>query len=434
MDNFEARAEQAGGVVRPYKDQLRWGSHDYLLANRWVDVSNSSYGVTMAPVEAITVSFGDIRYNRMSIDYQPANSHLYSYAYSNRMAGLLTLSADDCNATLRYSFVSHNGDWNSGEATSLGWSIAAPLEARMLPAGQTGSLPKDRASFVSVSAPNVQMVTLKQSEQPGRGWVVRLVETEGRATSVRVHLPHLPVSGAARCDLVENDQEPLEVRDRSVRLSIGAYAFVTVRLFEAGPAPGRVEGLRAQAVSDNKVRLRWKPVSGAFYNIYRSEDPDAPPTAYSLAGRAGGPEFTDDWLKIDTEYHYYVAAVTPANNQGPVSPRVTVRTARANSSPPGPVEEVGVVRRAKDRLTVYWRKSADPDVARFLVYRGERPDFPIDSARPVRTIRPSGFFLETFMDTGLTPGKTYYYRVLPEDWAGHRQPRSAVAHATTPAH
>jgi hypothetical protein len=433
VDNFQARAEAPGGVVRPYHDQLRWGSHDYLMANRWVDVSNREYGVTMAPVEAFTINFGAIRYNQFSIDYQPASSHLYSYAYSNRMASLLALQPEDYNATLRYSFTSHAGDWNTGAATRLGWSVASPLEARRLPAGQNGPLPGDQASFVSVSLPNVQMVTLKQSEQPGRGWILRLVETEGKGGTVRVQLPRFPITGAMRCDLVENDQQPLEVRDRSVTLNMGPFAFATVRLYEAGPGPGAVEGVAAEMVSDQSIRLRWKPVPGAVYNLYRSEDPGAPPTAYSLAGRAAAPPFVDTGLKLDTEYHYFVAAVTPANQQGPVSGRVTARTAKANTSPPRPVEELGVVRRAGDRLMVYWRKSPDPDIARFLVYRGERPDFAMEGARPVAVVRPSGYFLETFMDTGLTPGRTYYYRVLPEDWAGHRQTRSALAQATTPA-
>ena len=432
VDNFQARAEAPGGVVRPYHDQLRWGSHDYLMANRWVDVSNREYGVTMAPVEAFTMNFGEIRYNQFSIDYQPANSHLYSYAYSNRMASLLALQPEDYHATLRYSFTSHAGDWNSGAATQLGWSVASPLEARRLPAGQHGALPADQASFVSISARHVQMVTLKQSEQPGRGWILRLVETEGKASTVQVQLPRLPITGAMQCDLVENDQQTLAVRDRSVTLDIGPFAFATVRLFDRGSGPAAVEGVTAEAVSDQSIRLRWKPVPGAVYNIYRSEDPGAPPTAYSLAARAPNPAFTDTGLKLDTAYHYFVAAVNPANQQGPVSGKVSARTAKANTSPPRPVEELGVVRCAADRLMVYWRKSPDPDIARFLVYRGERPGFAVEGARPVAVVRPSGYFLETFMDTGLAPGRTYYYRVLPEDWAGHRQTRSALAQATTP--
>jgi len=432
VENFEDRAEYPGGVVRPYVDQLRWGSHDYLMANRWVDVSNSSFGVTMAPWNASTVSFGEIRYNRFSIDYRPTSSYLYSYAYSNRMAGLLTLNGDDCNARLGYSFTSHAGDWSGGQTTAFGWSVASPLEARLLPRSQRGSLPTERASFLSVSAPNVQLVTLKQSEQPGRGWIVRLVETEGRDTDVVVALPRFPITRATECDLVENDRGPLVVAGRKVNLRIGKYAFATLRVW-SDDALGGVEGVRAEALSDKSVRLRWNG-SAAAYNIYRSEDPDAPPTLYSLVARTTQPAFTDDWLKIATTYYYYVAPVSLSNNQGATTPRVAVTTKTVNSSPPAPVEGLGVVRRAKDRLIVYWLTSPEPDVARYYIYRGQEKDFSITGKSPSATVAPARYFLQTFADSGLEPGRTYYYKVLAEDWAGNRQTDSPVAGVTTPAY
>jgi hypothetical protein len=432
VDDFQARAEYPGGVVRPYKDQLRWGSHDYLVANRWVDVSGPSFGVTLAPWNAPTMHFGEIRYNRFSINYQPASPHLYSYAYSNRMGDLIALNPEEFNATVGYSFSSHAGDWDSGATTRFGWSVASPLEARVLPVGQKGTLPPDRASFLAIDAPNVQLVTLKQSEQPGRGWIVRLVETDGKAAEVKLDLPMYPLAGAMECNLVEEDRRALETTGRSVKLRIGPHAFATVRVFGPGTVPPQVEELRAEALSDKSVRLRWGASEGAVYNVFRSEDPAAPPTAYTLVARVEKPEFSDDWLKLDTAYHYYVAAVNAWNGQGHVSSKATVRTRKDNLAPPRPVEELGVVRRAKDRLIVYWNKSTDPDVARFLVYRGESPNFTLQGAQPVAVLRPSGFFLETFRDAGLTAAKTYYYRVLPEDWAGNRQSESTTVSATTP--
>jgi hypothetical protein len=429
---FEARAEYAGGVVRPYDDQLRWGSHDYLCANRWVNVSNPEFGVTMAPWEAITVNFGDIRYNHFSIDYKPTLSHLYSYAYSNRMAGLLTLAPEDMNAKLGYSFTTHAGSWDKGGAAAFGWSVASPLETRLIGEAQRGGLPPAGTSFVKVSAPNVQLVTLKQSEQPGRGWVLRLVETEGKASEVTVDLPHFTIAGAAECDLVENDRARIEATAHQVRLKIGAYAFATIRLYSPAATPAAVENPRAAALSDKSIRLTWTGAASA-YNVYRSDDPDAPPTAYSLVARTMKPEFIDDWLKIATPYYYHVAAVTPTNEQGPVSPRFDARTLAVNTSPPAPVDELGVVRRAADRLIVYWRTSPEPDVARYCVYRAETPRIDIGTLKPLATLNPARFFLQTYIDRGLQPGRKYYYKVVAEDWAGHRQTKSALASAATPA-
>lgn len=434
VDRFTPRVEYPGGVVRPYDDQLRWGSHDYLNANWWVDVSNTEYGITMAPWNATTVSFGEIRYNQFSIDYKPQKPHLYSYAWSNRMSGLIELGPDEWNTSLGYSFTSHSGNWDQGEVTQFGWSVAAPPEARLLPPGQQGSLPETAKSFLSTNLSNVQLATLKQSEQPGRGWVARLVETEGRGGEVVVDLSHFRAEGAFLCDLVENDREPLTVKDGKVTLSMEPFSFATLRFTGPGTAPGGVAALDAKATSDSGVELDWAPVPGAAaYMIYRSEDPDAPPTAYSLVNRTVEPRYDDTGLKIDTQYYYYVAPLSVANVQGPVSGRTGVRTAVANITPPPPVEELGVVRYSSEELKLYWLKSPAPDVARYHIHRSMASRTPATKENLHATVTPAGRFLETYGDTGLKADTTYYYQVFAEDWAGNRQSASPETSATTPS-
>lgn len=432
VENFEARAEYPGGVVRPYKDQLRWGSHDYLSANRWVDVSNDAFGVTMALNEAPNVNFGEIRYNQFSIDYQPASSHLYSYAYSNRMAGLLTLNADDVNATLHYSFTSHAGDWQTA-ATRFGWSYASPLHARLIALPQKGIWPARQTSFVNIGAPNVQMTTLKNSEQPGRGLVLRLVETAGRATQTTIALPHFPVKQAFACDLVENDQQPLPIDGKTISVKLAPHGFATVRLVADEGEPPAVTALKADAMADSRVQLTWAGAAPSYF-VYRSEDPHAPPTAYSLVARTTQPSFVDEGLKIDTPYFYHVAAASPHNRQGAISAQIQTRTRKENTTPPAPVDELGVVRRAKDRLIVYWRRNPEPDVARYLLFRSEQKDVRVENMQPLAILKPTSYFLQTWNDTGLKAGVTYYYKVLAEDWAGNRQTKSMTAWAATPGY
>ncbi|MDO8941654.1 MAG: fibronectin type III domain-containing protein, partial [Desulfobacterales bacterium] len=240
------------------------------------------------------------------------------------------------------------------------------------------------------------------------------------------------VAGAMRCDLVENDLGPLATAGRTVKLDIGPHAFATLRVFGSAQGPAKVAALQAEPLSDSRLRLRWQGALSTAYNVYRSAVQAAPPTAYTLVARTTVPEFVDVGLQLDSDYFYYVAAVDPSNQQGPFSEQARARTAKQNASPPSPVEDLGVVRASKEKLIVYWHKSPDPDVARFYVYRGEQPDFQIATSKPVAEIRPSGFFLETHPDTGLQPGKTYYYKVIAEDWAGNRQVQSVVAQATTP--
>jgi alpha-mannosidase len=429
VEGGQPRVEYAGGVVRPFDDQLRWGSHDYLNANRWVDVSNASYGVTMAPSEASAVSFGEIRYNRFSIDYKPSKPYLFSFAWSNRMAGLLTLEPADCNATLRYSFTSHSGDWQ-GSAPQFGWRMASPLEASVIEKLQTGPLPREQASFIRISAPNVQLVTLKNSEQPGRGWILRLVETEGKDTRFTVDLSHIDVASAEECDLVEDTRRALTIESNKLQMQIGKYAYATIRLTGREKIPSAPGGIQARSASDSEIALTWPASGAAAYNIYRSEDPKDTPTAYTLVGRTAQNHFVDGGLKLDTVYYYFVAGVTRDNQQGATSPQIHARTTTLNRTAPPPVEDLGVVRRSKDTLILYWHKQEEPDVARYLVYRSDSTVFPA-SAAPVATFEPTRYFLQIYRDSGLAPGHTYYYKVLAEDFAGNRQQRSPVAKSAT---
>ncbi len=253
----------------------------------------------------------------------------------------------------------------------------------MIDGPQRGPLPADQASFVSLSASNVELVTLKNSEQPGRGWIPRLVETEGRDTDVNVELGRLKVAAAQECDLVENDVRAITVEGNRLRLHVGNFAYATIRLMGGAQAPIGVAQATAKAASDSEISLEWPAVAGAAgYGIYRSDDPKDPPTAYTLAARAVKNSFTGAGLNLDTTYYYHVASVSRDGLQSRPSPQISAHTSAVNRTAPPPVADLGTVRLAKDTLVVYWNKSTAPDVARYLVYRSETADFPA-SLQPV---------------------------------------------------
>jgi len=426
------RAEYPGGVVRPYEDQLRWGTHDYLYANRWLDVSNKQHGVTIAPWNAATFSLGEIRYNQFSIDYQPKGSHVYGYAWSNRMSGLLTLSPNDANTTIGYSITSHDGDWNSGEVTRFGWETATPLESVPLERNTTARWKASTQGFLSVSAPNVQLTVLKPSEQPGRGYVLRFAETDGKPIAFDVDLSKLGAQRAFLCDLVENDLSEVAVTGGKVRLRIRPHGFLTVRFETTAAKAATAPVVNAKAERDDAIRLNWDGPHKGTWNVYRSVDPQDPAVADTLVARVTTPTYLDEGLHHKTRYYYRVAAVALSNQQGDLSTRVDAETNGPNTAAPAVVQEFGVVRRAVDRLMVYWRTNTEPDLARYYLYRGEQPNFAIEGQEPVAVLAPIRRFLQMYQDSGLEAGKTYYYKVFAEDWAGNLQSVSPVASATTP--
>jgi len=425
------RVEYPGGVVRPYLDQLRWGSHDYLHANRWVDISNADFGITVAPWNAANFHFGEIRYNQLANDYRPKGSWLFSYAWSDRMSGLITLNADDCHATFGYSITSHRGDWTRA-ATSFGWSVASPLAAIAVPARQNGEWKTPTKAFLSIDAPNVHLTVLKAGAQPAGGWIARLVETAGRESNVTVDASALGIDAAALCNVVEDDLAPVAVKDGKLAVTLRPFGMVTLRLL-AGAAPGAVNRVAAGVVSDSAVALSWENPSGAVCNVYRSDDPDAPASDYTLVARATGTTFTDTGLNPRTTYWYRLAALSAGNRQGPLSPPVAATTRADNRTPPQPAAEMGVIRRTPTSAFLYWRRSPEPDVAKHFVYRSETPDFDPNRIEPVATFAPNPHhFLQVYLDQAMTPGKTYHYRVLSEDWAGNRQSASPEVSVTAP--
>jgi len=432
VEDGQIRAEYAGGVVRPYDDQLRWGSHDYLTVNRWMDVSNASGGVTLSTQEASTFHLGEIRYNRFSVDYKPAKPWLFSYAWSNRMAGLLTLDPEDLNATFSYSLTSYSGAWNSGAASNHGWDTASPLLVIPATGGSDSRWKEKQDSLLKVDKANVQLTVLKASGQAGRGLVARFIETAGLPTEFELDASALGIVSSTGTNLVEDDVGSLPVRAGKISVRIPAFGFATVRLL-GDAAPSEVVNPVVGAITDSSVRISWDPVPGAeAYNIYRSDDPGSPATVYSMVGRVGGNEFTDQNLNLATNYYYRVAAVTAANREGPQSEQITALTSSANETAPSPVYEMGIVRRSHDTLIVYWRKNPEPDVARYRIYRGETEDFSISDHAPLAVVEASHYFLQIYRDQGLAPGRTYYYKVQPVDWADNVQSQATVAGSTTP--
>lgn len=426
----QIRAEAPGGVVRPYKDQMRWGSHDYLMTNRWIDVSNGKQGVTMAPWNASTFHLGEIRYNQFSIDYEPKNSHLFSYAWSNRMAGLLTLSPEDMNATLGYSMTTHEGDWNSGDAARFGWDTGTPLTAVAIAANPGGPWKEATKSFLSVDTQNVELSVLKPSELPGKGWVVRLVETAGKPTTFHLDLKALGAKKAWLTDLVEGDQKALSATDGKLAVNVEAFSFVTLRV-ESGETPTGGLSLQAVASGDSQVALSWNGAATGSYNVYRSVDPADPALAQTWIARVKGTRFVDRGLHSGTRYTYHVAQVSDENMQGAVA-RAEAKTGTKDMTPPAVVDEPGVVRRAKDKLFVYWRRNQEPDLARYYVYRGDSANFSIAGREPHAVVAPTGRFLEMFIDSKLEAGREYFYRIYAEDHTGQRQTVSPVVSGKTP--
>ena len=85
------------------------------------------------------------------------------------------------------------------------------------------------SSFCEVDKDNVLLVTVKRAED-GNGFIVRLLETEGRDTEVSVSLPFVQVTAAYETNLVEENERIIPVKGKSVGVKINAWGNATLRL------------------------------------------------------------------------------------------------------------------------------------------------------------------------------------------------------------
>ena len=94
-------------------------------------------------------------------------------------------------------------------------------------AGRNAKLPPSQ-SFVTIDGEGVVFEALKRAED-GRGWILRLYESHGGRGPVTVRY-HLPLKSVTECNLVEEDERRLRVKQGQFTFAIKPYEIKTLRL------------------------------------------------------------------------------------------------------------------------------------------------------------------------------------------------------------
>ena len=121
-----------------------------------------------------------------------------------------------------------------------------------------------------------------------------------------------------------------------------------------------------------------------------------------------------------TTYYYRVAAVDNAGNIGTPSDERSGTTTSGADTPPARVTGLTVAPAAGDagrtQLDLAWTANTEPDLNHYNVYRGTVVGFPVTPGTTPPLATPT---TNSYMDTGLTPSTTYYYKVAAVDNAGN---------------
>ncbi|MFP5372120.1 MAG: fibronectin type III domain-containing protein, partial [Actinomycetes bacterium] len=128
---------------------------------------------------------------------------------------------------------------------------------------------------------------------------------------------------------------------------------------------------------------------------------------------AGTTSHVDAGLTNDTTYSYTLAALDTSGNRSADSAPVTARP--TDLTPPAAPTGLTAVR-GDGRVTLSWTGNAEPDLANYRVLR---------DGTEVATVTGT-----THVDTGLTNGTTYTYRLVAVDTHGNRSSASAAVLGT----
>jgi hypothetical protein len=116
---------------------------------------------------------------------------------------------------------------------------------------------------------------------------------------------------------------------------------------------------------------------------------------------------------------------TPTPTSAPIATATPTPTATPNAAPAAPTNLAASDGPGANKITLTWDVNAESDLSLYRIYRGESLGGPYPL--PVATVSAP---TTTFVDSGLTSGKTYYYVITAEDTDGNESSVSNEAFDT----
>ena len=214
--------------VNPAKDELAGGSREWYLPTTWASVNNPQLTAAVVPLDAPLVAFGDIVRGNWPSEFVPKSSTIFSWLMNNYW-GTNFPAWQGGDFAFRYAITS-DAKFDPRSLTRFGLEALTPLERDELSASQDPSLfPNGEASLLEVMNPGVTLLTWKRAED-GDGTIMRLQDTGGQSSEIRIHSQFLTFERAWVCDLLEENQTELKTAAGDVSVPIRPFQVLTLRL------------------------------------------------------------------------------------------------------------------------------------------------------------------------------------------------------------
>jgi hypothetical protein len=204
----------ANAVVRAGRDWLPGACKDWFTVQNWVRVRDGNSSVLWATLDAPLINLQDVNSNKWLDELPIVNGHVYAYIMNNYW---FTNYKAGQGGHVHFRFALTSGETISNAAAvqfGRDWS------------------PSERAAIngmISANPDNVVVSGFKRSED-GKGYVARLRETSGRATSASLKIPALKNSKKAYlANGVEDIEKELPLRNQAVTVDLKPWDVVTLK-------------------------------------------------------------------------------------------------------------------------------------------------------------------------------------------------------------
>jgi alpha-mannosidase len=182
------------------------------VAHKWVDLSEGNYGVSLLNDS----KYGhDVKGNTIRLTL------IKSGVYPDE-------AADQGRHQFTYALLPHTGDWRVGGVAREAYELNYPLLALRVDGLREGQLPPC-LSLIAVDAENVVVESVKKAED-GEAWIVRVYENMQSRGRARLSFGR-PVLQAVECNLIEEEDHPVEHDQDSFTISISPFEIKTFKVW-----------------------------------------------------------------------------------------------------------------------------------------------------------------------------------------------------------
>lgn len=201
-----------GSVERSITQNTTWEQAKFeVCAHKYVDLSEGNYGVALITDCKYGYSFKE---RQMEISLLRTPKHPYP-------------EADMCVHKIRYALYPHAENFYNSDVVQKAYVFNNPLVAESVTKG-SGQLPASY-SFVSCTANNVAVDTIKQSED-GRAIIVRAYEFGNTRTNAKLSFG-FPVDKVMYCNMLEEELEELCIEHGKLSFAIKPFEVVTFKIY-----------------------------------------------------------------------------------------------------------------------------------------------------------------------------------------------------------